>query len=114
MRPPEALLGNSSASATTSLSPSSLSSRLLNPIVASRTKKTSYPARLISPIAAAMRSESDSDSLIAFPSSCISSFNLSSKKPPFPEGHLQVNTHLADGERYRSHYQGPDSPYAIA
>src|SRR5271156_3238365 len=34
-------------------------------------------------MAAAMRSESDSDSLIAFPSSCMSSFNRSSKCSSF-------------------------------
>src|SRR5579875_2271829 len=42
-------------------------------------------------MAPAIRSESESDSLIALPSSCISSFNLSSKTSPF-SGHLQVIT----------------------
>ena len=64
-----------------SSSSSAPSSRLLNPMVASNTRNTSYPARLISPIASAMRSESDSDSLIALPSSCIRSFSRSSICP---------------------------------
>src|SRR6185312_4248411 len=64
-------------------SASSLSSRLLKPMVASRTRKTSYPALLISPIASAIRSDSESDSLIAFPRSCIKLLRRSSKFGPF-------------------------------
>src|SRR5579872_387521 len=36
-------------------------------------------------MAAAMRSESESDSLIAFPSSCIKSFSFSSTACPLPD-----------------------------
>src|SRR5437016_284010 len=50
-------------------------------MVASKTRKTSYPARLISPIASAMRSESERESLIAFPSSCMRFFKGSSTIP---------------------------------
>src|SRR5580692_13050529 len=81
-------LGGAASDSTASPSADSdsyspFSSRLLNPIVASRTRKTSYPARLISPMAAAMRSESESDSLIALPSSCINSLSFSSTHCPF-------------------------------
>src|ERR1700722_9591693 len=65
-------------------------------MVASSTRNTSYPARLISPIAAAMRSESDNDSLIALPNSCISSFSFSSTRCPFLGGPLQAYHYLVD------------------
>src|SRR5690349_12868686 len=55
-------------------------------MVASSTRKTSYPALLISPIASAIRSDSERESLIAFPSSCMRCFNGSSTEFPLISG----------------------------
>src|SRR5580658_5299456 len=112
--------GGGAASGSTSASSDSyspFSSRLLNPIVASRTRKTSYPARLISPMAAAMRSESDSDSLIAFPSSCISSLSFSSTHCPFlrsagsPSGYHSIFLMLPTQPQFHQKVGGPRSGF---
>jgi len=67
------------------------SSRLLKPIWASRTRNTSYPAPLISPIASAIRSESESDWLIAVPRSCIKLLRRSSRFGHLSDGHRFLN-----------------------
>src|SRR5712692_9105036 len=56
---------------------------LLTPIVASSTRKMSYPPSLILATTSAICSESESDSLIASPSSFINCFNCWSTEPPF-------------------------------
>src|ERR1035438_8605650 len=57
---------------------------LLTPIVASSTKKMSYPPSLIRETTSAIRSESANDSLIASPSSFIICFSCWSTWPPSP------------------------------
>src|ERR1035438_9499213 len=69
-------------------------------MVASRTMKTSKPACRISPMASAMRSDSESDSLMAFPSSCIKTFRLSSTMCLLSLG--QPSARLS---RYKMHFK---------
>src|SRR5580704_14023936 len=63
---------------------------LLTPIVASSTRKISYPPSLIRDTTSAIGSESASDSLIASPSSFINCFNCWSTYPPLQESDCRV------------------------
>src|ERR1700726_3403897 len=78
---------------------SDFSPGLLTPIVASSTRKMSYPPSLILDTTSAICSLSASDSLIASPSSFISCFSCWSTSPPENDAGQPASNYLDAGNQ---------------